>query len=1010
MTAPDRSAPPSPSTCTAAAARRRAAALSIVLLAMGACGIATSARAQGAAEAAPAADASVPVAPVDLALIEGSIARLAAAARERADRALGAKSYPAALAALQEAHELDPAHARSALRLAELYALLGNDARAEQTYRAALALDPGDVATHVGLAELLARDAGDAARLSEAASLLARARELGGNDPAILLRQARVAAASGSFEQAELAYRTYLRHAPESDEIRIEIGDLHRDFGQPDRALAWYRKVGPAKAAARLAAQRMFDLDVEREARELGLAQKGEPISEQARALADKSRLLRQRGELAEAEQLARRALSLSPAFALARADLGDVLRARGRAQEAELEYLRGLAIAPTQWEIHVRLAELYLDPRSGERASEAALILERALRARGDLPVLHLHLARAYQRAGDLPRALFHANRFLAQAPAGPDRDGALELQQTLARLLVQEPAAVPAHGSAAATRSGASPLARARAHLARGQTDAALAELRRLPEAGRSADVLELEGRVLHAAGRLREAARVLAASLARDRRQLHAQAELGRVLYALGQRKAARSHFAECELRGHAECSFELARADAGADRGALSFAVDAPRLFALLSARERLGSLLGSGALHAQRAELSALRARVDERLLALALAAVLLLACALAATLLLRARVFGGIDVATLIERRPEAGPEAMRILSAIRHEVLKHNTMALAGLCQALRRGEPAADKAAHLDRALFGADGAGEGGAGARLLGYADQLRQLGRAHGLRVNLEHRDGALGPLLAGFSRLYGARGALRGLDRLGPRARRRLLGTLERAVAALHERGYAGLRATLDRIRFFRVDAAVLHAVFERTRAEPAFAGAAIAPLELDAGDALPCSVAMPAHAFAEVMTNLMRNAIAATLAASPRTASVFNRQGAEGAKLQNSGGSDLGVSGALAVRPSSVPAPASTVAATAVQIGLRVRVEADAVTGLTRIAFAVCDRARGALPEGALRSRYIEAGLGLTADLVARYEGSLDVQPEPGWSKAVVLRLPDASESESHS
>jgi signal transduction histidine kinase len=158
--------------------------------------------------------------------------------------------------------------------------------------------------------------------------------------------------------------------------------------------------------------------------------------------------------------------------------------------------------------------------------------------------------------------------------------------------------------------------------------------------------------------------------------------------------------------------------------------------------------------------------------------------------------------------------------------------------------------------------------------------------------------------------------------------------------------------------------------------VFERTRAEPAFAGVAILPLQLDAGGALPCSVGMPAHAFAEVMTNLLRNAIAATLAADTRT-------------------------------PEPEPEPGR---GAPVQIGLRVGVEADAVTGLTQIAFAVCDRARGTLPEGALRSRYIEAGLGLTADLVARYEGSLDVQPEPGWSKAVVLRLPDASESESHS
>jgi hypothetical protein len=42
------------------------------------------------------------------------------------------------------------------------------------------------------------------------------------------------------------------------------------------------------------------------------------------------------------------------------------------------------------------------------------------------------------------------------------------------------------------------------------------------------------------------------------------------------------------------------------------------------------------------------------------------------------------------------------------------------------------------------------------------------------------------------------------------------------------------------------------------------------------------------------------------------------------------------------------------------------------------------------------------LRGRYIEEGLGLTADLVSRYDGTLDVVGgDRGWSKAVLLKLP---------
>jgi hypothetical protein len=131
------------------------------------------------------------------------------------------------------------------------------------------------------------------------------------------------------------------------------------------------------------------------------------------------------------------------------------------------------------------------------------------------------------------------------------------------------------------------------------------------------------------------------------------------------------------------------------------------------------------------------------------------------------------------------------------------------------------------------------------------------------------------------------------------------------------------------------------------------------FAGARIAPLALDPGSSLPCSVQMPERAFADVLTNLLRNALEASLA---------------------TGGTQ----------------PAA--------VGLSVQTEVDPATGDEHVASFVLDRVPGELPVAALRSRYIEAGLGLTADLVSRYQGTLDVEPFDGWSKAVVLRLPGAS------
>src|SRR5262245_11931277 len=125
-----------------------------------ACSSALAAHAQQAPSdptAGPPADAGVTAEPNDLALLDDGVARLAQAARDQGREALAAKDYPLALRSLQRAHDLDRTHADTAVRLAELYALLGNPARAEQIYREAIAIDPDNADSHIGLAEQLAR-------------------------------------------------------------------------------------------------------------------------------------------------------------------------------------------------------------------------------------------------------------------------------------------------------------------------------------------------------------------------------------------------------------------------------------------------------------------------------------------------------------------------------------------------------------------------------------------------------------------------------------------------------------------------------------------------------------------------------------------------------------------------------------------------------------------------------------------------------------------------------------
>ena len=76
-------------------------------------------------------------------------------------------------------------------------------------------------------------------------------------------------------------------------------------------------------------------------------------------------------------------------------------------------------------------------------------------------------------------------------------------------------------------------------------------------------------------------------------------------------------------------------------------------------------------------------------------------------------------------------------------------------------------------------------------------------------------------------------------------------------------------------------------------------------------------------------------------------------------------------------------------------------RFGVRLTVDEDHVTGLERVEIRVADDAPLRLSTAMIRSRYIDRGLGLVVDLTRRVGGAVHVEPEPGWSKAVVVRLP---------
>ena len=906
-------------------------------------------------------DVVTTLAPLDTTALQESFKKMARLRNQEAIRFNEQGDFPRALEALRAAHNLAPDDAEIINNLAFLLDKLGNHAEAEDFYRLAIKLDPTRYVAHVNLADLLFQKEENEEVLSRVAQLLIRARELKGNRPSVILRQARVAARRGRFQEAERHYREYRALSELTDDKRIEMGDFYRDFGRREEARRWYDQVTGDGEAARQAAQRLWQLATEQEARRFGWRPHNETVPASARELAARGRIQSTQRDFSQAERLFREALEVAPQFSRARLGLGDVLRDTDRIEEAEVEYLRALALDSRNAEIHVRLGELYLDSGSRRRAGEAALFLSHALQLRPEWSALHLKLARAHQLGGNLAGALNHVNLFLADTASDEEKEEALLLKQALLTVLGTEAEEFgqdnPTDSARLVSNTVMDCLNRARLYTTQNRLDAAMAELEKVPADERGLEFHNARGRVLFAAGRHEEALESFTASLAIEEGQAEANELVGQIHSASGADGLAAKHYRRAEELGSPTATYYLVRMELGFEEsGLLGGLKDLLSPLELLQVRSRLDRFLGTPGNSVYYEEAVALRDRVDRRLRSVAVAASVLLALLFATILLVWVRLRGGASLQQLIERHPEAGPEVQRVMAAIRHEVLKHNTMVLTGLVEALESGADVADKAAYLRESLFG-QSRGDAVLG-HLLTYKQQLEKTGRSFGLRLNLRRNDPALSAILRGFELLERASPQLDRAEFLTDAHRERLLKTLREATRLLNVEGYEAVRSLLDRLRILQVDRELLEGIFSRIRREPALSSHKVAPPVMSLEVEMPCGVLIPRPALEDILGNLVRNAILSAV-----------NHGEEEAV-----------------------------------VGLDVEEDVDPITGLESVIFRVKDRSPQTLTTEMIRGRYIEGGLGLAADLVAKFEGTIDVEALSGeWAKGVVVKFPRA-------
>jgi len=728
----------------------------------------------------------------------------------------------------------------------------------------------------------------------------------------------------------------------------IDVALALRALGEEESArtlLERYLAAWPEGTEAGEAQGRLDRMAVETAARELTVGA-SQPLSARQQERVEAARRRAARGQAEPALAELREVVQEAPRSADAWGALGDVHVLLGRIDEAERAYAWAAALAPEEATWQARLGLLLADRYGGRRHREADELLSRALALRPTWSELRYRQGQVRQGLGDWDAAAEAYEAYLGEEPQGPfaeaARQAVADLRRTapappeIPRIAAPDqdmPAEALDHYRIARVYWDQGDMVSSRSEL-----DLALAQAPAWPAA------LNLLAALHMRAGEAPQALDAWQRSLAADPQQPLVKLNLGQRLRQQGDLPGARALLDEAAQGGAEDAWYLLAE---------MSW-----QEHHLLEARRYLDhyAAVSTGGISQEPARL--LRGRVEGRIRLVeggATGAVGLVLLGGGAWLVRRRT---GRTLADLVARAPEVSHDLARLLSAIRHEVLKHNTTLLDEVAQALENGDHHAVRWAALR--LFG-DGRGSEGVVDRFESYLAAISRLGRQHGVRLDLRRRDPVLAPMWRAMRRLRGLARQLRHPAGAGEG----VPAELRRISVSLNDQGYQALGRLVREMGTLRLDGDLLRAVDARVRSEPAFDGEELPPLELDVPEQ-----AVPLKVFRgdleDIVANLLRNAYRAEVEA-------------VGPGLR--------------------------------RVGLSVFEEEDEITGLEHVVLELRDNAPGKLTDAMIRGRSIGRGLGLAVDLITRHEGSITVAParEGGlsWTKAVVVRLRRAEEGE---
>lgn len=744
---------------------------------------------------------------------------------------------------------------------------------------------------------------------------------------------------------------------PGADALRLQ-GDLLLERNDLEAAIAVNEELSaayPGTPLAKRAKEQVDELRLEVELNKLEKEQGGRPseLAEQSyrRALASM-----RAGDLDTAERELVAAIENSPWYPKAHYTLGMIYARKGRIPKAVDQLKLAVRMDRFDYEAHMALGLVYKKQFAGAEDVRAIEHLEKALLLRPDLHHLHILLGELNART-NRDAARRHYERFLRAAPEDdPDRAQAERALKDLTQevspeepLYLNEPPDNLQRLDPVLQRWINEAYLRVSEE---GDLNQAEKILQRARERFRSEPVVYNElAKVVYAQGRTGDARQFWEQSLALAEEQMEVHERLG-ILLERDLPAQSTLHLRRAAELGSATARFRLAK-----------------RLwddFHLIEASEQLDQFLREADeynLHWDAAH--RLRDRMDATFLRIYLGAGALAFLLVAIPAWQVYRRLRGASLAQLLERAPKSFPEVARILSLIRHEILKHNTSFLADVGRALEMDEPDAEaRAAVVAARLFGAPrdrgeatptpgrvSLRERGIHGRFLGYVDELQKVGRSHNINLNLYRKDPIFSAMIAAFEDLRGLEGLQRAPNRERHALKLEWARRLSRSGHVLGRKAFEELSGVIRSLCIVAVDPATIREIFAQVVAEPQFARVQIAEPQVEGEGA---KIRVFHTDLEDIVTNVLRNSLQSSVLYGPKP----------------------------------------------IELGIDLVTEMDEITGLSTLAIRIKDKSTEQLSNEMLRGRYVERGMGITADLLSRYDGSIAVEPERGWQKAVVLRF----------